>query len=170
MTPGLGVDLGWIDIAMGGFLLLSVLIGLLRGVVFELLSLAGWFVAWVAAMWATPMLAPHLPVGTPGSALNHGVAFACVFLVVLIVWGLAARFVRALIRATPLSGIDRLLGAVFGLVRGLLVLLVVATLVDHSPWATDPAWQASRGSAWLGTLLNQVRPYFSDDNQPHTDA
>ena len=50
----------------------SVLVGLWRGFVFEVLSLAGWVAAWFAAQWASPQLAPHLPVvmaGTLASAV-----------------------------------------------------------------------------------------------------
>lgn len=170
MSPALAGGIGWVDLAMGGLLLLSVLVGLARGVVFEVLALAGWFIAWFAALWFTPVVLPHVPVGGPGSGLNYGVTFACVFLVALVAWGVAARLVRSLIRATPLSGIDRLLGAGFGLVRGLLVLLVAATLVGVSPWARAPQWQESRGAAWLAALLDELRPYFGDDNHQHTIA
>jgi membrane protein required for colicin V production len=141
------VDLGWVDIALAAFLLLSVLVGLARGFVFELLSLVGWFAAWFVGLWLTPMFVGYLHVGEPGSSLNYGVTFACVFLVALVVWSLGARLVRVLIRATPLSPFDRLLGAGFGFVRGLVVLLVVATVVGISPW------DRSRGSArkaWPG--------------------
>ena len=130
------VDLGWVDIGLLLFMALSIVVGLVRGVVFEILSLAGWVVAYIAAQLLTPLVQPHTSIGQPGSALNHAVAFACVFLVSLVLWGLGARLVRLLIRATPLSSLDRLLGAAFGLVRGLLVLLllqqsVVDELVDR---------------------------------------
>ncbi|MDP9045116.1 MAG: CvpA family protein [Pseudomonadota bacterium] len=170
MTWPLALDSGWVDLAMGGFLLLSVLVGLARGFVFELLSLVGWFAAYFAARWLGPACAAHVPVGVPGSALNEGVTFAGIFLLALVLWSLAARFVRTLVRATPLRGFDRVLGGGFGLVRGLLVLLLAATLIGLSPWARSPAWQASRGAAWLDAMLQQLRPYFSDDTPQHTTA
>jgi membrane protein required for colicin V production len=102
--------LGWVDAVLLGILLVSALVGVVRGLVFEMLSLAGWLVAYFAAQWFSPMLAPHLPVGQPASALNHGAAFACAFIGALIVWGLVSRLVRMLVRASPLSLPDRLLG------------------------------------------------------------
>ena len=164
------IDLGWVDIVLAVFLLLSVLIGLARGFVFELLSLAGWFAAWFAGFWLTPMFMGYLHVGAPGSTLNYGFTFACVFLVALVVWSLGARLVRALIRATPLSAFDRLLGAGFGCVRGLVVLLVVATVVAVSPWGQSIAWQRSQGVAWLNTVLHELRPLFINEftSQPPT--
>lgn len=160
------IDLGWVDIGLAVFLLLSVLIGLARGFVFELLSLAGWFAAWFAGWWLTPMFAGYIHIGDPGSSLNYGTTFACVFLVALVVWSLGARLVRVLIRATPLSAFDRLLGAGFGLVRGLVVLLVVATVIGISPWGQSIAWQRSQGVAWLNTLLHELRPLMINESPP----
>ena len=165
----MAVDFGWVDIGFAAFLVLSVLVGLMRGVVFELLSLAGWFAAYFVALWWTPSFQTYINVGAPGSILNYGTTFACVFIVTLIVWSLGARLVRALIRATPLSPIDRLLGAGFGFVRGLVVLLVVATVVGISPWGQSPAWQRSQGVFWLNAVLHELRPLFINDvSQPVT--
>lgn len=163
-------DIGWVDIAFAAFLLLSIAIGLLRGFVFELLSLVGWFAAFVAAMWFEPAVLPWVHVGPPGAAANHWIAFGGVFLLSLIVWSLGARLVRALVRATPLSGIDRLLGAGFGVVRGVVVLLIAATLISLSPWAQSAAWQQSRGVAWLGVLMQNLRPYLSEGDTRSTTA
>lgn len=157
------IDLGWVDIAVAALLALSVLVGLARGFVFELLALAGWFAAYFAALWLTPTFQDAVHVGARGSGLNYALTFGSAFLVVLVVWSLIARLIRALIRSTPLSLFDRLLGAAFGLVRGLVVLLVVATLVDVSTWRDSSAWQRSQGAAWLRATLKEIRPFFTDD-------
>jgi len=163
------VDLGWVDIGFAAFLVLSVLAGLMRGFVFELLSLAGWFAAYFVALWWTPTFQSHIHVGATGSTLNYGATFTCVFIVTLIIWSLGARLVRALIRATPLSPVDRLLGAGFGFVRGLVVLLVVATVVGVSPWGQSPSWQRSQGVAWLNGVLHELKPMFVNDvSQPRS--
>lgn len=158
------VDLGWVDIGLAMFLMLSVLVGLARGVVFELLSLAGLLAAYFAGVWLTPMLQAHVKLGEPGSGLNYGVTFAGVFLVALVAWSLGARLVRVLIRATPLSVFDRLLGAGFGFIRGVVVLLVFALVVGTSPWSRSPAWQHSQGVVWLDALLRELRPFFMNEN------
>lgn len=162
--------LGWVDIGLLAFLSISMLVGLLRGFVFELLSLAGWFAAWLAgAQWAG-WAEGYIPAGEPGSALKHGVAFACVFLLVLVVWGLAARVVRSLIRATPLSPLDRIFGAAFGLLRGMVALLVLAAVIGFTPLANSPAWQRAHGVVWLQTLLQGLRPWFSKEVSPYLSA
>lgn len=152
------LPLGWVDVAMLGIVVLSALIGLLRGITFELLSLAGWFVAYFGGRWLEPFVAPHLPIGAAGSALNGAAAFASAFLALLIVWSLLARAVSALIAATPLRPLDRLLGAAFGLVRGLLVLLVAATVIAYTPLAKSPAWRQSVGAVVLESVLLQLLP------------
>ena len=164
------IDIGWVDIALLVFVAASVAIGLVRGFVFELLSLVGWFAAYFAARWFTPACQPYVPVGEPGSALNYGLTFACVFLAALIVWSLGARLVRVLVRATPLSAIDRLLGACFGMLRGLVVLVVVATVVGVSPWAKSTAWQRSQGAVWLNALLQELRPVFTNEVSQYPSA
>lgn len=156
----MSVDLGWVDIGLLLFMVLSVVVGLMRGVVFEILSLAGWVVAYLAAQLLTPLVQPHTSIGQPGSALNHAVAFASVFLVSLVLWGLGARLVRVLIRATPLSSIDRLLGACFGVVRGLLVLLLLALVIGFTPIAKWPSMQRSEGVAWLNMVVKEIMPWL----------
>lgn len=156
----------WVDLAMLGILAISAVVGLVRGLTFELLSLAGWFVAYFAGRWLEPWVAPHLPIGAPGSLLNQGVAFASAFLVVLIVWSLLARAVSALIGATPLRPLDRLLGALFGVLRGAIVLLAFATLVAYTPAARSQAWRESVGAAILAAVLQGVLPLVPGASAP----
>ena len=159
--------LGWVDWTMLSVLGLSVLVGLARGLVFELMSLVGWAVAYFAAQLFSPQLAAHVPIGAPGSALQQGAAFAATFLAVLLVWSLLARLLRLLVRATPLTVIDRLLGAIFGGLRGLLLLLVVATVVAYTPALRSPAWQASIGAAWLGQVISVLKPMLPTEVARH---
>jgi membrane protein required for colicin V production len=149
-----------VDWALLAVLLASVAVGLWRGFVFECLSLAGWIVAWLAAQWAAPRLALHLPLGSPGSALNLAAALALAFVGALIVWGLLARAVRMLIRATPLSVADRLLGGIFGALRAVVLLLAVAGVVALTPAAQSSLWRNSHGARGLGQLLQALRPYL----------
>jgi membrane protein required for colicin V production len=155
--------LGWVDLAMLGVIAFSMLVGALRGFTFEVLSLLGWVAAWFAGLWLGPWLAPHLPIGAPGSPLNGIAAFACAFLVVLVLWGLGARGVSALIGKTLLRPLDRLLGAIFGLARGVLVLLALATIVSYTPATTSEAWRESRGAAWLNSILRELMPLISPE-------
>ncbi len=146
------------DLAMLAVLLLSMAVGAWRGLAFELMSLLGWLAAYLAAQWFSLAVAPHVPIGSPGSPLNHAAAFALTFIATLIAWSLLARLMKMLIHATPLSGIDRLLGAAFGVLRGVVLLLAVATVVTHTPWVEAPTWQHSVGAAWLKALITGLKP------------
>jgi membrane protein required for colicin V production len=162
--------LGWVDLALLAALLLSMLIGLWRGLLLEVLALAGWLVAWFGAHWLAPQWAPHLPIGDPGSGLRAAAAFVAAFVVVLIGCGVAARLLRALLQATPMRGVDRLLGGAFGLLRGVVLLIVLAAVVALSPAASAPEWHASRGAQWLGTALQGLKPLLPPDVARHLPA
>jgi membrane protein required for colicin V production len=162
--------LGWVDLTLLAVLALSVVVGLWRGLVFELMSLIGWVVAYIAAQAWSPLLAPHLPLGLPGSALQQGAAFGLSFLAALIAWAILARGVRMLVHATPLTFIDRVLGAGFGLLRGAVLLLAVSTLVAFTPAARSQPWQDSLGAAWLGAALQGLKPVLPDEMSRHLPA
>lgn len=156
------LPLSGLDWVMLALLSVSLVVGLVRGFVFESLSLAGWVVAWFVAQWAAPLLAPSLPIGAPGTPLNQGAAFAMAFLLALIAWALLARLVRMLIHATPLSLIDRLLGAGFGLLRGLVILLAAASAVAMTPAVKSDTWLASQGARILDKTLQALKPLLPD--------
>lgn len=162
--------LGWVDWALAGLLALSIVVGLWRGLVFEVLSLVGWVAAYVAAQVLGSTVAPMLPLGSPGSALNQGAAFALVFVLALIVWALASRLLRLVIHATPLQVVDRVLGAGFGLLRGAVLLLALATVVSLTPAARSAAWQHSQGAAWLGAMLQSLKPVLPESLAQHLPA
>lgn len=141
-----------VDAAMLAVLAVSVLIGLWRGLLFEVMSLVGWLVAYGVARIYAPTAQTWWPEAP------QALAFAGVFIAALVLWSLVARLVRLLLRATPLALVDRLLGAVFGALRGAVLLLAVATVVAMTPAARSPAWQQSQGAAWLQVVMDGLRP------------
>lgn len=141
---------------------LSVVVGAWRGLLTEMLSLAGWGVSYFAAQWFGPAGAEMVPLGQPGSRLNMLAGMIVVFVLAWLVWALISWALSKLIRASVLSAPDRLLGAGFGLIRGVVVALVVATLVNMTPLATWAPWHASRGVAWLQVLLKGLRPVLPE--------
>jgi membrane protein required for colicin V production len=154
-------EIGWVDAVMLAVVALSTLLGVMRGFTLEVLSLAGWVAAWFAGFWLGPTLAPHLPIGSRGSDLNGVAAFACAFLLVLVLWGLVARIVAAFVGRTLLRPLDRGLGALFGLLRGVVVLLAVATVFAFTPLGQAQAWRASLGAVWLNAVLRELVPLLS---------
>ena len=154
--------LSWLDWSLLAVLAVSVIVGLVRGLVYECLSLAGWVVAWFAAQWTAPQLAARVPLGAPGSALNLGVAFAITFVLAILVWSLLAKLIRMMIHATPLSLPDRVLGAGFGLLRGGVLLLAVTTVVALTPAAQSRPWLDSRAAQGLQQALRALKPLLPE--------
>lgn len=149
--------MNWVDAVILGILGLSVLIGLMRGLVVELLSLVIWVAAFLVAAWFGPVVAALFAnaISLPVARLSLGYAI-CFFGVLLI--GALVRFAaRRLIWSTGLTGIDRLLGVVFGFVRGVLVATVLVFLVGLTAVTRESWWRQSvllpqfQGmAAWLG--------------------
>jgi membrane protein required for colicin V production len=162
--------MGWIDLALAAVLVVSVVVGLLRGLVFEVLSLLGWVAAFIAAQVFAPTLAPFVPIGASGSGLNQGVAFAAAFVLALLVWALGSRLIRMVVHATPLQPVDRVLGGLFGLARGAVLLLAVTTVVLLTPAHRSIAWQQSQAAAWLAALLQGLKPALPDALSRHLPA
>ena len=162
--------IGWVDAALLGVLALSMLVGLWRGLTFELMSLAGWVVAYVAAQSLSPQVAAVIAAGEPTAAWHPAVAFGATFLAVLVAWALLARLARAAVHATPLTVADRLLGGAFGALRGLVVLLAVATLVAFTPVARSASWTASHAASLLGVVLAGIKPVLPVEISRHLPA
>ena len=157
-------DINVVDAVLLAVLVISVLLGALRGLVFEVMSLAGWLVAYAAAYIYSPRLPPlwapqslHVDSAT-GTAVMPLIAFGLVFAGVLIAWNLLSHLVRLLVRATPLSGIDRVLGSIFGCARGVLLLLAVVVVVALTPWSKARSWQQSSIVPRLDKAVVSVKP------------
>ncbi len=153
-------SLNAVDGLLAAMLLLSTLVGWLRGFAFEVLSLLGWLAAWFVAVFYSPQWAAHLPLGSPGSRLNLSAALVVSFIATLILWGLGARLIRLMIHATPLNVVDRLLGSAFGFLRGLVIGLIVAALLPLTPWTNGRIWRESAIAGLLDDALAELRPLW----------
>lgn len=151
-----------VDVVLALGLLVSVLVGCWRGLVAEVLALLGWVVAYVAAQWFGAPVAAFIPVGAPGSDLNQVSGTLVAFVLAFIAWGLLSWLLAQAVKASVLSGADRLLGAGFGLGRGLLVALLVCALAGMTPLVQWEPWRQSQGVAALQVFLAQLRPVLPE--------
>lgn len=133
------------DWAIVVVVVLSALISIARGFVREALSLLVWVVAFVVAFFFSERLAPLLGNLVELPSLRYLAAFAILFVCTLIVGSVVNFLVVQLVRMTGLSAIDRLLGMMFGVCRGVLIaLLILIFLPKIIPVDQDPWWQQSR--------------------------
>ena len=123
---------------------LSTLLGLMRGFIGVLASLLAWLLAAWAAFRFGARIAVLLAGGADPSAgqlfAGYGLSFLCVLLFV----GIVGWAVRKLVHAVGLSGIDRMLGMVLGLVRGGFVACVLVLLMGFTTMPREPEWRQSQ--------------------------
>ena len=129
------------DFVVMAILAVSCVLGLIRGLLKELLSLIAYGLAFVAAIWWGPSVYGWIEPYIETPMLRMGIAYAAVFILVLLGVGLLNMTLAALIRTTGLSPADHGLGAVFGLARGLLFVLVLVALGGYTPLPQEPWWQ-----------------------------
>jgi membrane protein required for colicin V production len=151
-----------VDWVMLAVLLASLVIGAWRGLVYEVLSLLGWVVAFVLAQWLAADVGAMLPMSGASERLRYPVGFVLVFIGVLFASGLLAWLVKKLMQASGLRPVDRALGAVFGLLRGVLVLLALSAVVNMTAFKDDVAWRQSGGAAVLTTALKGLKPVLPE--------
>ena len=149
--------MNWVDGIILGILGLSALIGLMRGLVAEVLSLVVWVAAFVVATLFGTDVAALLENAISLAVVRISLGYAICFFGVLLIGALVRFAARRLIWSTGLSGIDRLLGVLFGFVRGVLVVTLVVFLVGLTAMTRESWWQQSAllpqfqaTAAWLG--------------------
>lgn len=152
-----------LDWILATALLLSVLLGVWRGLVYEVLSLAGWVAAFVAAQLYAGLAAAQLPLAGLSDSLRYACGFALVFISVAFAAGLLSWLVKKLIESVGLRPVDRTLGAAFGLLRGVVILLAITVVVGMTPLKTNAMWQESVGAGLLGALLKGLMPILPDE-------
>lgn len=148
-----------VDVLLLAVLGASVLIGLWRGLLYELVSLLGWVVAFVVAQQGALPVGQALPLEGWGEPLRFAAGFALLFVAVVLAGGLLAWLLQRGAAAVGLRPADRALGALFGALRGVVLLLVAALLVRQTPWADAPAWRRSVGAGWLEQGLALARTF-----------
>lgn len=135
--------LNWVDITILGIITISTLISLVRGFVKEAISLIVWFGAlFIASQFFADLAIYYTRI--EDDVLRNGAAIATLFIMTLILGGLINHVVGRAVQASGLSGADRLLGAVFGAMRGLLIVSALLFFMDtFTAAATATWWQQS---------------------------
>jgi membrane protein required for colicin V production len=146
----------WLDLAVLGVMALSMAWGIWRGLVHEVISLAAWVIAFLAANMLAAPLARLVPASTPRPDWHVLVAFVAIFLATLTVTTLIGVMLSRLARKAGLGGLDRSLGGVFGLARGWVIVLAFALLAGLTELPSRPAWTGS----FIGPSLARAATYL----------
>ncbi len=152
----------WFDYAVIAIVGLSVLLAVIRGVVREIAALAGWAAALILSGLFAQDLAQWLPIAL-SPALKAVIAYLMIFLGVLLLSGLAGVLLAKLFRAAGLGFTDRAVGALFGLVRGVLIVFVAVMLAGLTSLPREPFWREAVLSGPIETAVLAARPALPKD-------
>lgn len=135
--------LNWADWSIVALIAVSVLYGLNRGFIKEALSLVIWFiaasVAWRYGANFSAYLAPYIQL----PSMQVVAASALVFVLTVALGSLVSYLLETLVQVSGLGGLDRLLGMLFGLARGALLIALAVSLLALTPFQQDPWWRES---------------------------
>lgn len=157
----------WIDYAILGVVGLSALISVVRGFIKEALSLLGWIGAiWIGLAFSEDLgalLSDKITVPSVRIALS----FTALFVAVLMLTGLIIYLVGLLVKKTGLSGTDRMLGVIFGVLRGVIIIGILVLLAGLTPLPDDPWWNESVMVPHFERLAIEIRGLLPEDIAQH---
>jgi len=160
--------MNWADWAIVAIIGFSVLISLVRGFIREALSLVVWVCAFVAASMFYVKGGAWFDAVIPTPSLRYITAWVVIFAGVLIAGAIVNFLIGQLVKSTGLGGTDRLLGMVFGALRGGIIVLALLILVPGVvPVTEDPWWHESlliphflRFENWAVDTTHQILMFF----------
>jgi membrane protein required for colicin V production len=138
----------------------SVVLSVLRGFTRELLALLAWVAAFIVATGASGTVAGWLANSISDESLRALTAFVAVFVGTLLLVSIVGLLLSQAVRRAGLGVEDRLLGAVFGLARGLLIVMVAVLLAGLTPLPRQPAWVNAMLSPPLEALAGALKPWL----------
>jgi membrane protein required for colicin V production len=139
---------------------LSVLVSVVRGAVREVLALASWVVSGFVAIRFAPSVAGLFPAVVTSPEVRLAAAFIAVLVVCLMLFALVSLLLAKLVAKSGLNGTDRTLGALFGLLRGVVILVLLVLLAGLTPLPREPAWRNAMFSPPLQALAIYARGYL----------
>jgi membrane protein required for colicin V production len=142
---------------------LSILLSVIRGLIREVLALLAWVVAFIAANLLGGRLAKLVPHAIPTEELRLLAGFVSVFIVALLLMSLVAMAVSRLAKRAGLGVEDRMLGSLFGLLRGLLVVVVLVLLAGLTSLPKQRVWRDAVFRPPLQAIAVQVRQWLPAD-------
>lgn len=151
-----------VDWILLGVLVFSMALGAWRGLVYEVLSVLGWAVAFYAAQWFAPQVSVMLPIKSASDPVRFAAAFVIVFIAAIFAAGLLAFLIKKLVEAIGLRPVDRTLGAAFGIVRGIILLLAATVVMNMTSLKNSDWWQESKGAVALTAALKGLKPVLPE--------
>ena len=163
------MEIAWIDIVIIALIALSAILSLFRGFVKEALALATWLIAlWVAMTFYEP-LSQSLANWISLVSAQKITAFAVLFIAVLLIGAVVNYLAGKLVSKTGLSGTDKLLGMVFGVARGGVIVAILVLLAGLTPLPQDPWWQESQFLGYFQEFALWMRNFLPGEIADNID-
>jgi membrane protein required for colicin V production len=147
-----------LDFVVIGILLLSMILGLWRGLIHEVLSLLGWPIAIILSRLSAASVAPLIPVAQ--EEMRVTAAYALVFIAALIAWAVVSRLIAKLLKAIGPDCADRAMGGLFGVIRGVFVVLVLSWLAGLTRVPEQHFWRASLTGSMLEAIALPTKAWL----------
>ena len=142
---------------------ISVAFSIRRGLAREVLALLSWIAAfWLARLFAA-VVAGWLPSSWSHQGMRIAVGFIAVMLVSVFVFSVASMMIAHLVKVAGLTTSDRMLGAFFGLLRGLLIVVTMVLLGGMTSEPREPYWRHALFSRPLEKMASWVKPWLPED-------
>ncbi len=153
----------WVDYVIIGIIMFSGMISIIRGFIKEVFSLVSWILAFWVALTFSPNLSTLLNAYIETQFIRLISAFIALFVITLILGALVNNVISALVEKTGLSGTDRSLGVIFGLLRGGAVVVLLLLLAGMTPMPQDSWWQNSVMIQYFKNLVIWARDLLPAD-------
>lgn len=155
------------DYAVLVTLVLSAALGWWRGLVYEVFALAGWLAAFVVARLFVADVTPYMPAVLGLDAVKTAAAFALLFILTLIVSSILAWLLSKVVKWVGLGWLDGSLGAAFGVVRGVLLVLLAVVLAGYTGLPQTLIWRDALLSKPLVSAVQAARGWMPESIARH---
>lgn len=155
----------WLDYTLTIIVAVSVLLGFWRGFVKEVVSLLIWVIVFGLSLWFAPTVADHMSFFSHRVSVQYGAAFVVLSLGALVVGIVLHLLFMALVDQAEFSFTNRLMGGIFGLVRGMLFAIVLVIVLAIAGFSQSPGWKNARvlpyvltAARWTQEMVMQSLP------------
>ena len=157
-------DLDWICLAV---LALSLSSGAWRGLVYDVLSVVKWVLAFVLAQWAAPSVAQWLPMHGASDMVRYGAAFFCSFILCLLAGSVLVFLTKKVVHVSGMGLVDRFLGLAFGSLRAMVILLSATLMLRMTPLVRSDWWLEAYSPRIAQSVLAGLKPWMPQALRPY---
>ncbi|MCO6504700.1 MAG: CvpA family protein [Snodgrassella sp.] len=148
------------DLLALGFIMLTMFVATMRGLVGEVASLFGWIVSFMAAKLFAPQFADIAFVNMQPRVIAVAISFMLIFVVMMIVLRLFRTLITTFLQSMGLNGVNRFLGACFGAIKGVIIVTLAVMICSFTDLPKTPAWRNSATASTFGHIALLAVPYL----------